>query len=107
MTTKQSIEQVIYDHLQQIRELTEDGLPNGDIQGVMEAESKNIYQLVIDLMDWQALKVKKLTSLHPDRYKTMKIEDALFAYAEYCYHCGYERHERPYKTFSAWLATEI
>jgi len=43
MTTKQMIKQVIYDHLQKVREAVENELTNSDIQGVMEAESENIY----------------------------------------------------------------
>lgn len=45
MTTKQSIKQAIYDHLQKVREAVEAELTNGDIQGVMEAESENIFNL--------------------------------------------------------------
>jgi len=35
----------IYDYLQKVREAVENELSNGDIQGVMEAEAENIFEL--------------------------------------------------------------
>jgi len=55
MTTKESIKQAIYDHLQKVREAVVAELPNGDVQGVMEAESENIYQLMRALTETRAL----------------------------------------------------
>jgi len=39
------LKQVIYDHLQKVREAVENELSNGDIQGVMEAEAENIFEV--------------------------------------------------------------
>jgi hypothetical protein len=51
--------------------------------------------------------VNKLTSLHPDKYKTINILHALKDYGDYVYRAGYSREENPYKKFAQWLDTEI
>ena len=45
MNKKEMLKLAIYDYLQKVREAVENELSNGDIQGVMEAEAENIFEL--------------------------------------------------------------
>ena len=42
---KEMLKLAIYEHLQKVREAVENELTNSDIQGVMEAEAENIFEL--------------------------------------------------------------
>jgi hypothetical protein len=48
------------------------------------------------------LYVKKLWSLSPDKYKYIKLDEAIDSYRKYLYICG-----KKYKEFKPWLETEI
>jgi len=67
MTTKQSITQAIYDHLQKVREAVEAELTNSDIQGVMEAESENIFNAIYQLSN-----IEKINKLEDESLEDLK-----------------------------------
>ena len=79
MTSKQSIKQAIYDHLQKVREAVENELTNGDIQGVMEAESINIYGLAVALINDEASELAMAVKERSDDHSLIYLANALLA----------------------------
>lgn len=79
MTTKQSIKQAIYDHLQKVREAVEAELTNGDIQGVMEAESENIFNLANELLSSEASELAMAVKERSDDPILIDLAEALWA----------------------------
>lgn len=79
MTTKQSSKQAIYDHLQKVREAVEAELTNGDIQGVMEAESENIFNLANELLSSEASELAMAVKERSDDPILIDLAEALWA----------------------------
>ena len=53
------------------------------------------------------LYVKKLTSLHPTKYKDLTLNDGLERYHIYILNCMKDPFKSKPKTFEEWLKTEI
>lgn len=79
MTSKDSIRAKIYNHLDEIKRATESGLPNGDLQGIMEAKAKTIYALSVALLASEAQELAMAVKERSDDSSLIYLADALMA----------------------------